>query len=210
MTPQPPTTQELLGLATGLVFGALLHRGRLAESPTIVGQVEGRDWRVATTMGTAVVVGGLGAEWLRRQGKFAIDVKPMRSGGVLAGGALFGAGMALGGYCPGTALAGAGAGRRDARWALAGMLAGAGAFVQAYPKLKPLIDAGDLGKRRLPIAPARPGDDVGARRCAVRTSIGLHAVAAVALALMTRAPLPVVATECAGFGLRALHAAAPN
>lgn len=37
----------------------------------------------------------------------------------------------------------------------------------------------------------------------MRTSIGLPAVAAVALALMTSAPLPVVAIEYAGFGLAA-------
>lgn len=149
-----PGTQELLGLATGLAFGALLHRGRLAESETIIGQLEGRDWRVATTMGTAVVVGGLGAEWLRRRGEFAVTVKPMQTGGVVGGAALFGAGMALGGYCPGTALAGAGGGRRDAMWAVLGMLTGAAAFVQAYPRIKPFIGAGDLGKQRLPFAPA--------------------------------------------------------
>lgn len=56
---------------------------------------------------------------------------------------------AVAGYCPGTAVAGAGAGRPDALWATAGMLAGAAAFVRLYPRLKPLLDAGDLGRVRL-------------------------------------------------------------
>lgn len=147
-----PSGQEIAGLLTGVAFGALLHRGRLAESETIVGQVEGSDWRVTTTMGTAVLVGALGVEALRRTGRYSVDVKPFKAGGVVGGAAVFGAGMALGGYCPGTALSGAGGGRSDARWALLGMLAGAAAFVPAYPRLKPFLEAGNLGKQRLPFA----------------------------------------------------------
>lgn len=139
--------KRLLGLVTGLAFGALLQRGRLARHETIVGQLLGHDRRVAKAMGTAVVVGGVGFHALVRRGHAKPDLKPMKVGGVVGGAALFGSGLALLGYCPGTTVAAVGEGHRDAIAGVAGMLAGAGAFVALYPKLVRFLDAGgDLGK----------------------------------------------------------------
>lgn len=146
-----PSAEQALGLATGLAFGALLQRGGLGKAEVVRGQFSGEDWRIAQTMGTAVVVGAVGLELLRRRGQVSPDVKPLKLGGVLPGATLFGIGMALGGYCPGTALTGAASGRRDARWALLGMGAGAVAYVRAYPALKRFLDAGDLGRVRIPL-----------------------------------------------------------
>ncbi|MCA0290351.1 MAG: YeeE/YedE family protein [Actinobacteria bacterium] len=140
---------NVLGLATGLAFGALLQRGGLSDSATIKNQFSGTDWRVAGTVGTAVAMGGVAFEQLRRRGVVAPDVKPVKLGGILSGAALFGTGMTLGGYCPGTAVAGVGAGHRDAGWALLGMSAGALGLVRAYPALKKGLDAGDFGRVRL-------------------------------------------------------------
>jgi uncharacterized membrane protein YedE/YeeE len=138
--------RNLLGLATGLVFGALLQRGRLADSRTIVGQLTGDDARVAKTMGTAVAVGALGHRWLHRRGLATDEPKPLNPVGLVGGAVLFGAGMALSGYCPGTAAAAAGSGRREGLWAMAGMLAAATAFVASYPRLKRTLEAGSLGR----------------------------------------------------------------
>ena len=138
--------RNALGLATGLVFGALLQRGGLADSRTIVGQLTGDDARVAKTMGTAVAVGALGHRWLKRRGLTTVEPKPMNPVGLVGGAVLFGAGMALSGYCPGTAAAAAGSGRREGVWAMAGMLAAATAFVATYPRLKKLLEAGSLGR----------------------------------------------------------------
>lgn len=139
--------KRLLGLVTGLAFGALLQRGRLARYESIIGQLLGNDGRVLKAMGTAVAVGGVGFEALRRRGHARPDLKPMKVGGVAGGAALFGSGLALLGYCPGTSVAAVGEGHRDALAGVLGMLAGAGAFVALYPKLAPLLDAGgDLGK----------------------------------------------------------------
>lgn len=150
-------TQNALGLATGILFGALLQRGRLADSRTIVGQLTGDDSRVAKTMGTAVVVGALGHMLLRRHGLTTADPKPMHPVGLVGGAVLFGAGMALSGYCPGTAAAAAGSGRREGVWAMAGMLAAAAVFVTAYPRLKKMLETGTLGRvHLLGGSPARP------------------------------------------------------
>ena len=140
------TTRNVLGLATGVAFGALLQRGGLADSRTIVGQLTGTDARVAKTMGTAVAVGALGHHLLKRRGLTTVEPNPMNPVGLVGGAVLFGAGMALSGYCPGTAAAAAGSGRREGAWAMAGMLAAAAAFVATYPRLKNLLEAGNLGR----------------------------------------------------------------
>jgi len=145
------TGKRLLGLATGLAFGALLQRGRVSRYEVILGQLLFRDGRVVKTMATAVAVGAVGIHALVRKGVTTKEVKPMKVGGVVIGALLFGAGLAVAGYCPGTSVVAAGEGRRDALATVLGMLAGAGAFVTIYPKRAPVLDAGgDLGKRTLP------------------------------------------------------------
>lgn len=146
--------RNALGLATGFLFGALLQRGGLADSRTIVGQLTGDDARVAKTMGTAVAVGALGHRWLHRRGLTTVEPKPMNPVGLVGGAVLFGAGMALSGYCPGTAAAAAGSGRREGIWAMAGMLAAATVFVATYPRLKKVLEAGTLGRVTVAGAPA--------------------------------------------------------
>lgn len=140
-----------LGLVTGIAFGALLQRGGLGRPGAISKQIRFQDWRVVKTMATAVVVGGLGIHALAKMGLVKKEIKPLKLGGIIGGAALFGAGMAVLGYCPGTSLAAVGEGRRDALIGAIGMLAGAGTFVVIYPKLRPLIEAGgDFGKVTLP------------------------------------------------------------
>jgi uncharacterized protein len=139
-------TRNVLGMVTGLLFGALLQRGRLADSRTIVGQLAGEDGRVAKTMGTAVAVGALGHRWLHRRGLTTDEPKPLNPVGLVGGAVLFGAGMALSGYCPGTAAAATGSGRREGLWAMAGMMAAATVFVGTYPRLKKALEAGSLGR----------------------------------------------------------------
>ena len=68
----------------------------------------------------------------------------------MLGGTIFGAGMAILGYCPGTGVAAVGQGEKEAAAGVMGMLGGALAFVKFYPVLKPLIEKGGLGKRTLP------------------------------------------------------------
>jgi len=147
-----PPGRLLLGLGTGAAFGALLQRGRAAEYDVIVGQLLMKDATVAKIMGTAAAVGSIGVHALVRSGHARLDVKPLQLGGVVGGAVLFGTGLAVLGYCPGTTLAAIGEGRRDAIAGALGMLAGAALFVSAYPRLKPALEAGDLGKVLLPAA----------------------------------------------------------
>jgi uncharacterized membrane protein YedE/YeeE len=141
----------VLGFLTGVVFGFLLQKGRVAKFEVIVGQFLLRDWTVVKTMGTAVVVGAIGVCALVAADAASLHIKPALLGGVLIGAVCFGVGMAVFGYCPGTSVAGCGGGRRDAMVGVVGMLTGAAAFVATYPVLQPLIkELGDWGKITLP------------------------------------------------------------
>lgn len=180
MAEMTDTTRNLLGLATGVAFGALLQRGGLDDSRTIVGQLTGTDTRVAKTMGSAVAVGALGHQWLLRRGAASPQPKPLNPVALVGGSLLFGTGMALSGYCPGTAAVAAGSGRREGLWAVAGMLAAAAAFVATYPRLKSTLEAGGAGKRML------VGSTTSAGHCApldmaVRPGMGRQAAAQTAL-----------------------------
>jgi uncharacterized membrane protein YedE/YeeE len=143
----------LLGLFTGILFGFLLQKGRVAKFEVIVGQFLLKDWTVVKTMGTAVVVGAVGVYALVAADLASLHIKPVLFGGVLTGAVLFGIGMAVLGYCPGTSIAGCGEGRRDAMAGVVGMFAGALLFVAMFPLLQPLIKGlGNLGEVTLPEA----------------------------------------------------------
>ena len=144
-------SQLLLGLLTGICFGFLLQKGRVAKYQTILGQLLLKDFTVLKVMATAVVVGSIGVYALVATGVTHLDIWPLQLGGVLAGALLFGVGIAIFGYCPGTGLAGSAEGSRDAMVGVLGMLSGAALFVAAYNRLEPIILAlGDKGKVTVP------------------------------------------------------------
>lgn len=141
----------LLGLATGMVFGFLLQKGRVAKFPVIVGQFLLRDWTVVKIMLTVVAVGSVGVYALWSLGMAQLHVKPALFAGVILGGVLFGIGIAVFGYCPGTSVAACGEGRRDAMVGVLGMLAGAFAFVRLYPATQEFVKRmPDWGRITLP------------------------------------------------------------
>jgi uncharacterized protein len=145
----------VLGVLTGLVFGFLLVRGGVSRFETIVGQFRLRDFTVVKVMATAVVVGGLGVYGLQSAGLIEhLHVKAAALPANALGGAIFGIGMAVLGYCPGTGVAALAEGARDARWGIVGMLAGAAVYAEIQAPLGRLLhstfgDAGELGKATL-------------------------------------------------------------
>jgi uncharacterized protein len=138
-------------VAFGFVFGWLLHRGRLASFNTIVNQLRLRDFTVMKVMFTAIIVGGLGVYALIESGHAARHVKDADLLAVALGAVIFGVGMAIYGYCPGTAIAASGAGRLDAIVGLAGMLLGGLLYAASYDWVRVhIIAAAQWGKVRLP------------------------------------------------------------
>ena len=141
-------TVLLLGAITGLVFGFLLQKGGVTKYDTILGQFLLRDFTVLKVMLTAVVVGGLGVYAMAQLGWVsAMHIKGAILLSNALGGAIFGVGMAVLGYCPGTGVAAIGDGARDAIPGVLGMVVGAALFAEAYPWIKRVMDpVGDLGK----------------------------------------------------------------
>src|SRR4051794_7669958 len=100
--------QLVLGLLTGIAFGFLLQKGRVARFQTILGQLLLKDWTVLKVMATAIVVGSAGVYTLVALGAAELDIWPFQVAAVLLGAVLFGIGLAVIGYCPGTGMAGSG------------------------------------------------------------------------------------------------------
>lgn len=125
------------GLVTGVVFGFLLQKGQVAKYRVIVGQFLFTDYTVLKIMLTAIVVGAVGVWGMLQLGMIQhLHVKPAILAANAVGGLIFGLGMALLGYCPGTGVAAMGEGSRHARWGFAGMILGAAAFAAVFPSLE--------------------------------------------------------------------------
>src|SRR5688500_13355980 len=141
----------VLGLLTGVAFGFLLQKGQVAKYEAILNQLLLKDWTVFKVMGTAAVVGSGGVYALVAAGAARLDIWPFQVAAVLLGAVLFGVGIAVFGYCPGTGLAGSGEGSRDAMVGVLGMVTGAGVFVAAFDLLQPVgLSLGDHGKLTIP------------------------------------------------------------
>ena len=142
---------DMLGFLIGGLFGAALFMGGLAEPDKIIGTLRLKDFHVMRTIAVFVLVGMLGAWFLDMAGVANFSVKPAALLAVLIGGALLGIGFGLTGYCPGTGLACAAAGRFDAVITVLGMFLGALVFILIYPGIVEPIDAvANRGKVTLP------------------------------------------------------------
>lgn len=134
----------------GFIFGMLLDRGHLNRYHVIVNFFRLKDFRMIKVMLTAIIVGGLGVWALNAAGLATYHIKSLSVAGVLIGGGLFGIGMVVLGYCPGTAVAALGRGSLHALIGLVGMIVGGACYGLCYPWVKSnVLTLGDYGKSRL-------------------------------------------------------------
>lgn len=146
-------TDQILGLVTGIAFGFLLQKGRVLRFEKQVGAMLLKDMTILKFMLSAIIVGMVGVTIMSGAGIITLGHKPMNLGAVLIGGALFGAGWAIMGFCPGTSIGALGEGRWHAIFAIAGMIAGAAIYAELYPFFKTtVLTWADYGKIGLPEA----------------------------------------------------------
>ena len=146
-------TGQWLGLITGVLFGFLLQKGRVLRFDKQIGALLLQDMTIFKFMLSAILVGMVGILLLANMGMITLSHKPMNVGAVVLGAALFGAGWAIMGFCPGTSLGALGEGRWHALFAILGMVAGAALYAELYPLFKSTILAWqDFGKIGLPEA----------------------------------------------------------
>lgn len=151
MFPVTGTSALVLAVVFGFAFGWLLHRGRVTSYDTILNQFRLRDFTVLKVMLTAIVVGGLGVLALTQLGYAKFHVRDANMLATIIGAAIFGVGMALYGYCPGTGLAAIATGSVHALVGAAGMLFGAMLYAFSFDWVRAnILSVWKLGRVTLP------------------------------------------------------------
>ncbi len=146
------------GLIFGVIFGVLLQKGGVTSYNVIVNQFRLRDFTVMKIMLTAIIVGGAGVLCLHGAGLANWHIKPADMLAVGLGALLFGIGMVLCGYCPGTALAAVGTGSLHALVSVLGMLVGGVLYALTFDWVAAhILPVASLGKVRLPDVTGIPG-----------------------------------------------------
>lgn len=141
----------LLSVIFGFLFGVLLHRGKVTDYNTIINQFRLRDFTVLRVMFTAIVVGGIGVFALHAAGLAQYHIKSADLLAVVLGAVLFGVGMVLYGYCPGTGVAALGTGSVHAAVGFIGMMVGGILYAFSFDWIKSnVLPVWSLGKVRLP------------------------------------------------------------
>jgi uncharacterized protein len=137
-------TGTVSGLVCGLVFGFALERAGFASACNLTAQLRFKDWRVFKVMFTAIITAALGLYLLQLAGlmhKEDIYVPTVFLWATLLGGVGVGAGMAVGGYCPGTSVVGFVSGKVDGLLFFLGLVLGTFVFAGAYDVIEPILEA---------------------------------------------------------------------
>jgi uncharacterized protein len=126
---------EIKVLILGFLFGAILQYASLNKYNVISGMATLENLTIAKAMAVAIGVGVIILNIDIGLGLATYHLKPILLTGIVLGGLIFGAGMAILGYCPGTMAISLGEGSLDA---LAGIIGGLSAGL-LYTLIAPAI-----------------------------------------------------------------------
>jgi uncharacterized membrane protein YedE/YeeE len=147
-----PELNLWLAVPIGFVFGFALFHAGFTDGRRIAWAFYFKDVGVPVVMFSAIVTGMLGLWGLSLIGFLDISevyllptfLLPMAVGGIL-----FGLGMVIGGYCPGTAIASVATGKIDAVIFIVGFLAGSLVFGDLFPVWGDFYNSDYMGVVRL-------------------------------------------------------------
>ena len=128
----------VFGLAVGFLFGFILTRTGITKYPRVMGMLLLKDFKIMKFMLTAVISSMILFHLLGDLGWLKVVPKNL-DWGKLVGGLIFGAGMGLLGYCPGTMAARIGEGKRESIFALFGMALGIFIYALTIKPVKSLF-----------------------------------------------------------------------
>ncbi len=140
----------VVAIVLGVFFGFALNKAGLTRYTKIVNVFRLNDMAVLKFMMTALVVTMLGLYPLRMLGLIAFPTVPATYiVGNVVGGLIFGVGMSLAGFCPGTCAAGAGEGKLDYLIpGFLGFLTGAAlyglTYQQVFPPISKILNYGSV------------------------------------------------------------------
>ena len=132
----------------GALFGLILQYANLNRYNVISGQALLKDNTVAKTILLTIGVGAILLSVTIGMGFAQFHVKPFVTGGLILGGLIFGAGMAILGYCPGTLAISLGEGSVDALIGITGGLLGGLTYTLVLPSIKMILEP-NLGELSL-------------------------------------------------------------
>ena len=131
-------------LILGFLFGAILQYAKLNRYDVISGMATLENYAVAKTIAVAIGVGAVIIAIETGLGFATYHLKPFLLGGIVFGGVLFGVGMAILGYCPGTLAVSLGEGSIDALIGITGGLVGGLIYTLLLPSIQSILGP-DLG-----------------------------------------------------------------
>ena len=134
----------ILILILGFLFGATLQYAKLNRYNVISGMATLENYAVAKAIATAIGVGAVIIAIEIGLGLATYHIKPFLLGGIAFGGIIFGVGMAILGYCPGTLAISLGEGSVDAFIGIIGALAGGLVYTLVLPSIQSILGP-DLG-----------------------------------------------------------------
>lgn len=123
----------------GFLFGATLQYARVNKYDVISGLAIRKDFTVAKVMALAIGIGMILINVEIAKGLASYHVKPFLLVGITLGGLLFGIGMAILGYCPGTLFISFGEGSIDAFIGITGGLVGGLVYTLLEPSIRNIL-----------------------------------------------------------------------
>jgi uncharacterized membrane protein YedE/YeeE len=138
-------------LIYGFLFGLALQSAGLNRYNTISGMATLDNFKVAKAIALAIGIGVILLNIEIGLGFASYHTKPFIAGGIVIGGLVFGTGMAILGYCPGTMLISLGQGSLDAVVGLIGALAGGLVYTVLLPSIHGVLgpDFGNISVNSL-------------------------------------------------------------
>ncbi len=129
----------LLILFLGFLFGAILQYASLNKYNVISGMATLENLAVAKAIAVALGVGAILLNIEIGLGLATYHVKPFIAVGIIIGGLIFGVGMAILGYCPGTLAISLGEGSIDAFLGIIGGLLGGFVYTLLLPSIQSIL-----------------------------------------------------------------------
>jgi hypothetical protein len=141
-----------LAIPIGFIFGYALFHAGFTDSRRIAWAFYFKDVGVPVVMFSAIVTGMIGLWGLSLIGVLNISLVymlPTYLVPMAVGGVLFGVGMVIGGYCPGTAIAAVATGKIDGMVFIGGFLIGSLVFGDFFPVWGDFYNSDYVGAFRL-------------------------------------------------------------
>ncbi len=138
----------IIAIILGIAFGFVLEQAGFGSSRKLAGVFYGYDFVVLRVFFTAAVTAMVGLIFGNYFGLIDISmvyVNPTFLWSTIIGGVIMGVGFVVGGFCPGTSLAGAATGKIDAMFFIGGIFIGVLIFAEMYPVFEPLYTSSALG-----------------------------------------------------------------